>query len=87
MSTSESIVSAPAAASAGGHGSVGLLGATALVVGSMIGSGIYLLPASLGAVGSISILGWIAASVDKEAEFPDDDEDDLDEDADGDTDF
>ena len=35
--------------------------ATMLVAGNMIGSGIYLLPASLGAVGSISILGWIAA--------------------------
>src|ERR1700761_6659126 len=35
--------------------------ATMLVAGNMIGSGIYLLPASPGAVGSISILGWIAA--------------------------
>ena len=53
----------PADATAGGgHGSVGLLGATALVAGSMIGSGIYLLPATLGAVGSISILGWLAAT-------------------------
>jgi arginine:agmatine antiporter len=32
-----------------------------LVVSGMIGSGIYLLPASLGVIGSISILGWIAA--------------------------
>jgi arginine:agmatine antiporter len=47
---------------AGRHSSVGLFGATALVAGSMIGSGIYLLPATLGAVGSISILGWIAAT-------------------------
>lgn len=46
----------------GGHGSVGLFGATALVAGSMIGSGIYLLPATLGAVGSISILGWLIAT-------------------------
>jgi arginine:agmatine antiporter len=44
------------------HGSVGLFGATALVAGSMVGSGIYVLPASLAAVGSISILGWIAAT-------------------------
>lgn len=35
--------------------------ATALVAGNMIGSGIYLLPASLGAYGSISLLGWIGA--------------------------
>ncbi len=45
------------------HGSIGLPGAIALVAGSMIGSGIYLLPASLGAVGSISILGWIVATL------------------------
>jgi arginine:agmatine antiporter len=53
---------APRTASADRHGSVGLVGAVALVAGSMVGSGIYLLPASLGAVGSISILGWIAAT-------------------------
>lgn len=35
--------------------------ATMLVAGNMIGSGVYLLPASLGAVGSISVLGWLAA--------------------------
>ena len=52
----------PADATAAGHGSVGLFGATALVAGSMIGSGIYLLPATLGAVGSVSILGWLAAT-------------------------
>ena len=47
----------------GGHGSVGVLGAAALVAGSMVGSGVYLLPATLGAVGSISILGWVAAGL------------------------
>ncbi|MGI8840363.1 MAG: amino acid permease [Caulobacteraceae bacterium] len=35
--------------------------ATMLVAGGMIGSGVYLLPASLGAIGSISILAWAAA--------------------------
>ncbi len=59
MSTS-STTAETAVASA--HGNVGLFGATALVAGSMIGSGIYLLPATLGAVGSISILGWLAAT-------------------------
>jgi arginine:agmatine antiporter len=44
------------------HGSIGLFGATALVAGGMVGSGIYLLPVSLGAIGSISILGWVAAT-------------------------
>lgn len=62
MSVSETTVR-PAKTVASAHGSVGLFGATALVAGSMIGSGIYLLPASLGAVGSISILGWIVATL------------------------
>ena len=39
-----------------------VFGAAALVAGSMIGAGIYLLPTSLGAVGSISILGWLVAT-------------------------
>jgi arginine:agmatine antiporter len=47
---------------AAGHAPVGLLGATAIVAGGMIGSGIYLLPATLAPMGSISLLGWIAAS-------------------------
>ncbi|MBU1374948.1 MAG: amino acid permease [Alphaproteobacteria bacterium] len=41
--------------------SLGPLLATMLVAGSMIGSGVYLLPASLAAIGSISILAWLAA--------------------------
>ncbi len=36
----------------------GLLIAVALVVGNMIGSGVFLLPASLAPYGGISILGW-----------------------------
>jgi arginine:agmatine antiporter len=45
------------------HGKVGVMGAAALVAGSMVGSGVYLLPATFGAVGSISILGWLAATL------------------------
>jgi len=45
-----------------GHAPMSVFGAAALVAGSMIGSGVYLLPASLGAMGSISILGWCAAT-------------------------
>ncbi|MFN4176342.1 amino acid permease [Phenylobacterium sp.] len=45
-----------------GHARIGVLGASALVAGSMIGSGVYLLPATMGAVGSISMLGWVAAT-------------------------
>lgn len=39
--------------------SLGLLAATALVIGNMIGSGIFLLPASLASFGGISIVGWL----------------------------
>lgn len=45
------------------HGAVGVLGAAALVAGSMVGSGVYLLPATMGAIGSISILGWGVATL------------------------
>ena len=38
---------------------LGLWMAIALVVGNMIGSGVFLLPAALGAFGGISILGWV----------------------------
>jgi len=43
------------------RGSLGPLLATMLVAGSMIGSGVYLLPASLASIGSISVLAWVAA--------------------------
>jgi APA family basic amino acid/polyamine antiporter len=38
---------------------LGIWMATALVVGNMIGSGIFLLPASLAGYGGISVLGWL----------------------------
>lgn len=38
---------------------IGLLAATSLIVGNMIGAGIFVLPASLAKYGGISILGWI----------------------------
>jgi APA family basic amino acid/polyamine antiporter len=41
---------------------LGLSMVTALVVGNMIGSGIFLLPASLGRFGGISIVGWIVSA-------------------------
>ncbi|MCA0942582.1 amino acid permease [Salipiger pacificus] len=42
---------------------LGLTACTALVVGNMVGSGIFLLPASLGTFGPISLLGWGVTSV------------------------
>jgi arginine:agmatine antiporter len=42
---------------------LGPLLATVLVAGNMIGSGVYLLPATLAAVGSISILGWVICTI------------------------
>jgi basic amino acid/polyamine antiporter, APA family len=42
---------------------IGLWTTTALVVGNMIGSGVFSLPASLAAFGGISLLGWIGSSV------------------------
>ena len=41
---------------------LGLWMATALVVGNMIGSGVYMLPASLGPYGGISLVGWLFTS-------------------------
>lgn len=41
---------------------LGLWMCLALVVGNMIGSGIFVLPAALAAIGPISIAGWLATS-------------------------
>ena len=38
---------------------IGLITTTSLVVGNMIGAGIFLLPATLAKYGSISLLGWL----------------------------
>ena len=43
--------------------SIGLMICTALVIGNMIGSGIFLLPASLARYGGVSLLGWIASTI------------------------
>lgn len=42
---------------------LGLWSATSLVAGNMIGSGIFMLPASLAMYGAISIYGWIFSSI------------------------
>lgn len=42
---------------------LGFWTSSSLVVGNMIGSGVFLLPATLAAYGSISLLGWIISAV------------------------
>src|SRR3954462_1471843 len=41
-----------------GHRKLGPVLATVVVAGNMIGSGIFLLPATLAGVGSLTVLGW-----------------------------
>jgi len=64
MNTTSSAI--PPTASAGGSAPVarkmGLLMATMLVAGNMIGTGVFLLPANLATVGSISSFGWLIAT-------------------------
>lgn len=42
---------------------VGIYIATSLVAGTMIGSGIFMLPASLASIGGISVFGWIISGI------------------------
>lgn len=42
---------------------IGLWSSTALVTGNMIGSGIFLLPATLAAFGGIGLLGWLYSAI------------------------
>ena len=42
-----------------GNKKIGLITTTSLVVGNMIGAGIFILPASLSKYGGISLLGWV----------------------------
>jgi len=42
---------------------IGLWATASLVLGNMIGSGIFLLPASLASFGGISIIGWIVSAL------------------------
>jgi len=46
-----------------GHRKLGPVLATVVVAGNMIGSGIFLLPATLAEVGSVTLIGWVAATV------------------------
>lgn len=42
---------------------VGLLTATSLVVGNMIASGVFMLPATLSGYGGISLIGWVMSCI------------------------
>jgi APA family basic amino acid/polyamine antiporter len=42
---------------------LGLWTSTSLVIGNMIGAGIFMLPASLASYGGISLVGWVCASI------------------------
>ncbi len=42
---------------------IGLVAATAIVAGNMMGSGIALLPASLASIGSVTIFGWFISII------------------------
>lgn len=42
---------------------IGLITATSLVIGNMIGAGIFLVPSSLAGFGSISLLAWIFTAI------------------------
>jgi arginine:agmatine antiporter len=46
-----------------GRRKLGPVLATIVVAGNMIGSGIFMLPATLAEVGSVTIIGWLAASL------------------------
>ncbi len=42
---------------------LGLWTSTSLVVGNMIGAGVFLMPATLASFGGISIIGWVCSSI------------------------
>jgi arginine:agmatine antiporter len=46
-----------------GHRKLGPVLATVVVAGNMIGSGIFMLPATLASVGSLTIIGWVIAAI------------------------
>ena len=42
---------------------IGIWSSASLVVGNMVGSGVFLLPASLALYGTISLFGWLFSSL------------------------
>lgn len=63
---SEATTAAPAASANGASGGgkkIGLVAATLMVAGNMMGSGVFMLPANLAATGGIAIFGWLITIV------------------------
>jgi len=42
---------------------LGIWTSTSLVVGSMIGSGVFLVPTAMASFGSVSLLGWLFSAI------------------------
>jgi len=42
---------------------LGLWGSTSLVIGNMIGAGVFLIPAAMASFGSVGLLGWVFAAI------------------------
>jgi APA family basic amino acid/polyamine antiporter len=55
-------VTMPVPAAAAARPAIGFWTAVALVMGNMIGSGVFLLPSSLGRFGGISLIGWLVST-------------------------
>ena len=45
------------------HKKIGVWTSTSLVVGNMIGAGVFLMPSALASFGSISLIGWIFSAI------------------------
>ena len=43
-------------------GQIGLVAVTTLVLGNMVGSGVFLLPAALAPYGAYSLAGWLVSA-------------------------
>jgi arginine:agmatine antiporter len=54
---------ATAATAGDDSGKIGLVPATLMVAGNMMGSGVFMLPANLSAIGSIALIGWLLTVV------------------------
>ncbi|OYY10328.1 MAG: hypothetical protein B7Y70_08720, partial [Rhizobiales bacterium 35-68-8] len=52
----------PSGATDGGR-KIGLVAATLMVAGNMMGSGVFMLPANLAATGGIALFGWLVTIV------------------------